>query len=650
MVRIEKIDTSNNAKIFANMINDSPKTYFLDGKWGSGKTEYLKEVEKYIRKDIRKDIRVINVELWKPKDKSTLSQLMFESIYPFKSKLINRTIKLFIFLSVMGSMFIAFKGFSPKEFSVSESESMLFGIILSISTIITTLYTFIGAKWVDLDRYYMGKSIQSLIDIERPKLLIIDDFDRLEESVRNELFLLFNSIHGRTRVVFIGDLHNLDNVKLDYISKIIDKKVSLPYPLHSSNIAVELLKKIKEIIGNNYIQLDNIKDIFEKEKRTARDANHLLTYIHQELISNDKLGKVQISQQILIIYLYVFHVELYQKLVDQLLPHIDEKKQELHNGNVIDNHGIDLSVNCDIESEVVGYTNYLLQPNGDNPTDYISNRNAYYVNEIVNTHSIFELQSILIDNNLELKKIFLDSTNSLLYSEFLNYITRMSLDEYQKVKLTLEENAISALKSEVRHIPNDLIKHIFQRKVEETNNHFSHRDRRDSLNSKKVFILFDIMFDSYEKKHTLTISILERIYYYRSTLNLDGPSWFKDNIEYRKIPYLNKDRIKETYSENAYERLESQDFGKKDYDAEALVVLMNTQLNKDSISEFEKNKELIEKLKDSEYLALWDAFGIRPETDSKIGQYLIYGDVLDFPYGNKKYKEVVLERIISITN
>ncbi|WP_281193013.1 P-loop NTPase fold protein [Erysipelothrix rhusiopathiae] len=646
MVRIEKIDTSNNAKIFANMINDSPKTYFLDGKWGSGKTEYLKEVEKYIRKDIR----VINVELWKPKDKSTLSQLMFESIYPFKSKLINRTIKLFIFLSVMGSMFIAFKGFSPKEFSVSESESMLFGIILSISTIITTLYTFIGAKWVDLDRYYMGKSIQSLIDIERPKLLIIDDFDRLEESVRNELFLLFNSIHGRTRVVFIGDLHNLDNVKLDYISKIIDKKVSLPYPLHSSNIAVELLKKIKEIIGNNYIQLDNIKDIFEKEKRTARDANHLLTYIHQELISNDKLGKVQISQQILIIYLYVFHVELYQKLVDQLLPHIDEKKQELHNGNVIDNHGIDLSVNCDIESEVVGYTNYLLQPNGDNPTDYISNRNAYYVNEIVNTHSIFELQSILIDNNLELKKIFLDSTNSLLYSEFLNYITRMSLDEYQKVKLTLEENAISALKSEVRHIPNDLIKHIFQRKVEETNNHFSHRDRRDSLNSKKVFILFDIMFDSYEKKHTLTISILERIYYYRSTLNLDGPSWFKDNIEYRKIPYLNKDRIKETYSENAYERLESQDFGKKDYDAEALVVLMNTQLNKDSISEFEKNKELIEKLKDSEYLALWDAFGIRPETDSKIGQYLIYGDVLDFPYGNKKYKEVVLERIISITN
>ncbi|WP_342622038.1 P-loop NTPase fold protein [Erysipelothrix sp. P66] len=646
MVRIEKIDTSNNAKIFANMINDSPKTYFLDGKWGSGKTEYIKEVEKYLRKDIR----VINVELWKPKDKSTLSQLMFESIYPFKSKLINRTIKLFIFLSVMGSIFIAFKGFSPKEFSVSESESMLFGMILSISTIITTLYTFIGAKWVDLDRYYMGKSMQSLIDIGRPKLLIIDDFDRLEESVRNELFLIFNSIHGRTRVVFIGDLHNLDNIKLDYISKIIDKKVSLPYPLHSSNIAVELLKKIKEIIGNNYIQLDNIKDIFEKEKRTARDANHLLTYIHQELISNDKLGKVQISQQILIIYLYLFHVRLYQNLVDQLLPQIDEKKQELYNIKGTDNYVIDPNVNDDIKSDAVLYTNYLLQPNVNNPTDYISNRNAYYINEIVNTHSIFQLQSILNDNNLKLRKIFLDSNNSLLYSEFLNYITRMSEDEYRKVQLILEENAIRALKSEVRHVPNDLIKHIFQRKVEETNNYFPHQSRRDSLNSQKVFILFDKMFDSYEKKHELTIPILERVFYYRSTLNLEGTFWFENNIEIGQIPYLNYDRIKETYSSNANERIESQDFGKKDYDVEALLVLMNTQLNRDSIYEFEENKELIEKLKNNEYLALWDAFGIRPETDSKIGQYLVYGDVLDFPYGNQKYKEVVLEKIISITN
>lgn len=400
MIKIDKIDTSENAKIFANMINDSPKTYFLDGKWGSGKTEYIKELEKYLRKDIR----VINVELWKPKDKSTLSQLMFESIYPFKFKLIKRIIKLFIFLSVLGSMFIAFKGLSSKEFSVSETESMLFGVILSISTIITTLYTFIGAKWVDLDRYYMGKSIQSLVDIKRPKLLIIDDFDRLVESVRNELFLLFNSIHGITRVVFVGDLQNLNNFKLDYMSKIIDQKISLPYQMHSSNIAVELGKRIKKIIDNDNFQFDIIRELFEKEMRTARDANHLLAYIQQELISNGKLGKVQISQQILIIYLYLFHGELYQRLLEKLLPDENEIYLNAYFFRGLEEYSSDSEMNDDIKWDAEFYTNYLLQPNGNNPTDYISNRNAYYINEIANIHSIFELRDILNNDDLELKK------------------------------------------------------------------------------------------------------------------------------------------------------------------------------------------------------------------------------------------------------
>lgn len=644
MIKIDKIDTSENAKIFAKMIDNSPKTYFLDGKWGSGKTEYIKEVEKYLRKDIR----VINVELWKPKDKSTLSQLMFESIYPFKFKLIKRIIKLFIFLSVMGSMFIAFKGFSPKEFSVSESESMLFGVILSISTIITTLYTFIGAKWVDLDRFYMNISIKALVDIERPKLLIIDDFDRLEMSVRTELFLLFNSIHGRTRVVFIGDLQNLNNVKLDYMSKIIDQKISLPLQMHSSNIAVELGKRIKEIIGNDNFQFDIIRELFEKEKRTARDANHLLAYIHQELISNDKLGKVQNSQQILIIYLYLFHGELYQRLLEKLLPDEKENYSNAYIFRGLEEYSSDSEMNEDIKWDAEFYTNYLLRPNGNNPTDYISNRNAYYINEIANIHSIFELQDILNNNDLELKKIIMDSSNSILYSEFLNYITRLSIHEYSFVKKTLEEYAIIAMKSEVRHSPNELIRLIFRKKLEGIETHLLEMAQYQSIKTEELFYFFDEWFDEYNDEEI--IPVLERIYYYRVNFNLDGEIYFESNTRFKIIPNLNHDLIKSTYSKNAGERIEAPDFGTKDYDAEALLVLMNKHLKEDSIFKFEENKELIEKLKDSEYLALWDAFGIRPENDSKIGEYLVFGDVLDFPCGNQKYKDVVLERIISITN
>lgn len=224
----------------------------------------------------------------------------------------------------------------------------------------------------------------------------------------------------------------------------------------------------------------------------------------------------------------------------------------------------------------------------------------------------------------------------------------MSIEEYNSVKKILEENSIITMKSEVRHSPNELIRLIFGKKLEEIDKFFFNNGQYQSIKTEKLFCLFDEWFDRYNDEEI--ISVFERIYYYRVNFNLDGEIYYDSDTRFRSIPHINRDLIKTTYSKNAYERIESQDFGKKDYDAEALLVLMNTQLNRDSISEFEENKELIEKLKNSEYLALWDAFGIRPETDSKIGQYLVYGDVLDFPYGNQKYKEVVLEKIISITN
>ena len=44
--KIDHIDTSSLAKKFAELLEqDNNKTYFLQGTWGSGKTEYLKEVE-----------------------------------------------------------------------------------------------------------------------------------------------------------------------------------------------------------------------------------------------------------------------------------------------------------------------------------------------------------------------------------------------------------------------------------------------------------------------------------------------------------------------------------------------------------------------------------------------------------------------------
>jgi len=44
-VKLEHIDTSVAAKNFAELLYDN-KTYFLNGSWGSGKSEFLKEVKR----------------------------------------------------------------------------------------------------------------------------------------------------------------------------------------------------------------------------------------------------------------------------------------------------------------------------------------------------------------------------------------------------------------------------------------------------------------------------------------------------------------------------------------------------------------------------------------------------------------------------
>ena len=44
-IKLEHIDTTVAAKNFSVLLNDN-KTYFLNGSWGSGKTEFLNEVKK----------------------------------------------------------------------------------------------------------------------------------------------------------------------------------------------------------------------------------------------------------------------------------------------------------------------------------------------------------------------------------------------------------------------------------------------------------------------------------------------------------------------------------------------------------------------------------------------------------------------------
>ena len=57
-IKLEHIDTTVAAKNFAELLNDN-KTYFLNGSWGSGKSEFLKEVKRGSQN------KLITIDFWR---------------------------------------------------------------------------------------------------------------------------------------------------------------------------------------------------------------------------------------------------------------------------------------------------------------------------------------------------------------------------------------------------------------------------------------------------------------------------------------------------------------------------------------------------------------------------------------------------------
>jgi hypothetical protein len=121
------------------------------------------------------------------------------------------------------------------------------------------------------------------------RILVFDDFDRVKPERQEEAYKVFNIPNRSLPIVFVGDYDKLARNEDNYLQKIIDQKVVLPYVLHSSEIA------------KNVDLPQSIKDLFESEHRVIRELEHFLTIATEQLA--EKFGQVQYEQQLLIICL-----------------------------------------------------------------------------------------------------------------------------------------------------------------------------------------------------------------------------------------------------------------------------------------------------------------------------------------------------------
>ena len=215
---LEHIDTSIAAKNFSNLLSES-RTYFLNGSWGSGKTEFLNEVKK------NSQDKFITIDFWRLTDSRTTIEIALSKLHP----------KIYWFLRIFVVLLVAISILMTNIDDIGLSD--YFGSLKSLLLKLGGVVALIAAIW----QVFKNKSDELYCLLlskmsKSSKVLIIDDFDRMSEKQQEESYKLFSLINGKLPIVFVGDIQRIYLKNDNYLSKIIDRQIELPIVLHSSNI------------------------------------------------------------------------------------------------------------------------------------------------------------------------------------------------------------------------------------------------------------------------------------------------------------------------------------------------------------------------------------------------------------------------------
>ena len=405
-IKLEKIDTSTAAKNVVNLLNEN-KTYFLNGIWGSGKSTFLKEV------DNTKQVKLVTIDFWRLNDSRSTLETVFAKLHPCVYWGLRLIVILCIALSILMTNVV--------DLGLSAYVPNWVVLFAGVIALIVAIYQFLKIKSDGIYSWLLTKNYLSC----RKKILVIDDFDRMTEKQQEASYKLFSLLNGKLPIIFVGDIELLHRSDNNYLSKIIDRRFDLPYVLHPMKIWGDYFEQLEERFK---IKLsDGFKRVFIMDDKNLRDREHFNDYVNLELIGRDKKEYVQIEQQLVVFY------------------------QSLKNGR----QGIE--INSNKLWLIKELQNILFEKNNSYPSCYLSNREAYLINEVPSNRTIDELNCI-IDYNQELSSEILNFQN-----DFFDYITGNfeSLTESQQDELFLHSIDLSPITDD-----NRLMNFIIQKKVE----------------------------------------------------------------------------------------------------------------------------------------------------------------------------------------
>ncbi|WLS84812.1 P-loop NTPase fold protein [Lactobacillus apis] len=686
--KIDHIDTSSLAKKFAELLEqDNNKTYFLQGTWGSGKTEYLKEVEN----QSKGKLRFVYLKLWKPKSNESIANMLFSAIHPWISQLFSCGVLVYVIITILASTWLSLVSiFSSSNlfsaFHFLEGNRRLFLCFTVIAIILSSLFGFLKTKALTMDKLLMYLSLCSLRNgVKRTKILVVDDFDRIDTNSQRELYKIFNAIQEKNNqkhnwltnivvniinhvkssfginskkdaphefpkkscTIFVGNLDNIDHIENNYLRKIIDQIISLPYTLNPQSFSPTIETIISDNLQEN-VSINPIIDLFITEHRTLRDANQFLSYVKDEFFRQDKRGRIQTDQQLFIIYLYLFHKNHYKALYENWKKQ-KQKRQQQKLKQVYNTDPASADSQKQNKTKLDQYIDLILSDEKKFPIEYQRNQTAYFINELVTNYSIAELNKISYQP-ASLKKLFSMSENNSteLYKEFKQYIEYMPKQAYAEVKPLLDTMATITMNSEPRHFPNYLVRLVFQKQMQII---YDSLYKGPNYSEEEQIDIYLKAFAEYFKKTSPNTNeafpLTKQLFIYRRCLPIFGTYINNDPFGGKGFEAINRFSLTKHFSESAKNLENRKDFGKQLYDAEALLVQLGFSIHEINyykevkLPTIESKVKKIEQLSDFEYLSFWDTY---------LGSLEVYKNLpaLNFSYEGRPYYNTIKQHYYGI--
>ena len=421
-ITLKHIDTSVAAKNIAKLLEEN-KTYFLNGNWGSGKTEFLVEVGKNTNK------KLVTIDFWRLSDNRSTIEIVFSKLHPC----------IYIFLRICLVLCVAVSILLTNVVDLGLSK--FFGYwVVSVGGIVALsvgVYQFFKVK---SDGFYSCLLTSKCLSLSR-KVLVIDDFDRMSNKQQEESYKIFSLLNGKIPIVFVGDIEKVHLNDNNFLSKIIDRRIELPFVLHPSNIWQDYFELLSKKLNTSLS--DDFWRRFSFENRNLRDRNHFNDYVNQEFFSREKFEHVQEEQQLWIIYAYLFYPELYKQLLKN--EEIKVKDDEETSFTEIFKFGRSIQ---EILSDIQQSDHNQYPPN------YKKNKPAYFLYEEPLNHTKEEFNTLLETDSNELSR---ELRGANYNKDFYQYLSSeyKSFSEIQKAKLlriTIQESLKSYNSSAMDYI------------------------------------------------------------------------------------------------------------------------------------------------------------------------------------------------------